>query len=296
MNNLVVLNQTGLVLQGGGTRGAFTAGVLDVFLEHKLFFPYVIGTSAGALNGVNFLSRDHGRSKTVTTELMGDRKFVSLGNFFRRGTFFNFAYLFHTVPKTILPFSSAIYNASPAEFTACATSVIDGKPRFYKKGECREFYKALAASSSLPLLARPVDVDGELCLDGGLTAPVPFEKALEDGQKKVVVVGTREAGYRKKPQKPFNVFLTKCMYHKYPKLIEAYKLWPKRYNENAEELERLVKEGKIFCIRPEVAPGVGVAEKDSDKLRALYDEGRRIAEMNLDAMMAYLKEDNEPER
>lgn len=287
MSGLFDLDDSALVLQGGGARGAFTAGVLDVLMEHKLYFPYVIGTSAGALNAVNYLSHDIGRSKVVTTELMGDPKFVSLRNFFRRGTFFDFAYLFHTVPKTILPFSAATYNGSPIEFVA-ATTGMDGKPHYFKKSTCKEFYKALAGSSSLPLISKVVDVEGTEVLDGGVVAGVPFRKALEDGRDKLVIVGTRARGYRKKPTGKRKMFLAKMMYGKYPDFLAIYKRQAEFYNEDADEIDRLEAEKKAFVICPDVPPAVGRAEHNRDKLLVLYEEGREVMERELPNMLAYL--------
>lgn len=292
MQDVFDLKESGLVLQGGGARGAFTAGVLDVLMERNVYFPYLIGTSAGALNGVNYLSRDIGRSKIVTTELLGDKRFVSVTNFFRRGTFFDFAYLFHNVPKTRLPFNAAAYNGSPIEFIAAATGM-DGKPYYFRKCVCKEFYKALAASASLPLISKVVDVEGTPCLDGGVVAGVPFRKALEDGRDKLVIIETRARGYRKKPTGWAKMLLAKLMYGKYREFIKLYRRQAELYNADADEIERLEDEGKVFVIRPDVPPVVKRAERDKDKLLALYEEGRGVMAREFDKMLAYLGLDHE---
>lgn len=277
-----------LVMQGGGARGAFTAGVLDVLMENKIVFPYVIGTSAGALNGVNYISNDIGRSKYVSTELMSDKRFVSLGNFFRRGTAFDFAYLFHTVPKTTLPFDSAEYNSSPIEFAVCATGMEDGEPHYFKHHICNEFYKALAASSSLPLISKPVDVEGKKYLDGGVTVIIPYQKAFDDGYSKVVVIQTRARGYRKGKLKGSKVFLARCMYRKYPEFIKAYRHINDRYNDSMAEVERLAEEGRVFLIAPDTEPEIGSIAKDKDALLRLYEEGREVMQRDLRALKEFV--------
>ena len=259
MREAVISKDIALVLQGGGTRGAFTAGVLDVLMENGLYFPYVIGTSAGALNGVNYISKDLGRSKYVSTELMSDRKFVSFSNLIFRGTIFNFTYLFHTVPKEKLPFNAAEFRTSPIEFVCCATGMADGQAHYFVKRECKEFYKALAATSSLPLVSKPVDVEGEKYLDGGVVAAIPYRKPLDDGFPKIVVIETRERGYRKKKAKKSKQLLAKLLYGKYKSFLASNKRSVEAYNEAADEIERLQEEGVAFVVAPDVAPAVRFA-------------------------------------
>ena len=177
-----------LVLQGGGARGAFTSGVLDVFMEHGLDFPYVIGTSAGALCACNYISGDKGRNRFVCTELLTDPKFVSVRNLLFKRTAFNFNYLFFTVPKDIYPFSEEKFLKDERPFFAACTSMKTGEAIYFdkRKMDPKDFYTALSASASLPLLAKPVNVAGEKCLDGGPAAAVPFHKPFEDGYEKAV--------------------------------------------------------------------------------------------------------------
>lgn len=273
-------------------RGAFTAGVLDVFMERHLSFSYVIGTSAGGLNGVNFISGDIGRGKYVTCEMVHDKKFLSVKNLLLKGSLFDFKYLLFTLPeKNILPFNSEAYEKSPTEFLVACTGMSDGKAHYFKKGQCRDFWNAVAASASLPLLAKPVEVDGHLYLDGGPTASIPFRKALEDGCDKVVVVGTREPFYRKKGLKESYKRLCKRFYRAYPRFIESYEHSVEEYNDEANEMENLQKEGKLFLVQPERPVTVSQTEKDKKALLALYLEGRRIAEKNLNPLREYLEND-----
>ena len=277
MENEKHIKDVALVLQGGGARGAFTAGVLDVFMEHGLVFPYVIGTSAGALNAVNYVSGDIGRSKKVTTEVMFDKKFRSLRNMIFRGGAFDFGYLFHTLPKTTLPFNSAKYNASTCRFICVATSLETGEAAYFQKGECKEFYKALAASASLPLISRPVRVLGKKYLDGGVVAPVPYKKPIEDGFEKTLIVMTRPRGYRRGKASKLTGFLGWLLYRRKKAFYASYKKANDFYNEGYIEGERLEAEGKALVIYPPESIHVGRMEKHVENLEALYQAGRDAA-------------------
>lgn len=286
MNKEVRIDHVALVLQGGGARGAFTAGVLDVFMEHGLDFSYVIGTSAGALNAVNYLSRDIGRSKKVTTEVMLDPKFCSFRNFLFRGGAFNFAYLFHALPKTSLPFDAGTYNASTARFFCVSTSLETGEVAYFQKGECREFYKALSSSASLPLIARPVRVLGKKYLDGGVVAPVPYKKPLEDGFEKFVMVMTRPRGYRRGKSGKLSRFLGWLFYRRYRGFYANYKKANEAYNDGYIAAEKMESEGKAVVIYPPENIHVGRMEKKTENLNALYQAGRLAGEENLSAILA----------
>ena len=282
------IKDVALVLQGGGARGAFTAGVLDVFMENGLLFPYVIGTSAGALNGVNYLSGDIGRSKRVCCEIMLDPKFCSLRNWFFRGSAFDFGYLFHEVPKTLLPFDSLAYNRSPVRFICVSTSYVDGKVAYFEKGVCPEFYKALASSASLPLISRPVRVEGTKYFDGGVVAPVPYKKPLEDGYGKLVMVMTRPKGYRRKKASKSSKFLGWLLYHGHRDFYESYKNQNAYYDDGYVAAENLEKEGKAFVIYPPEGIHVGRMDKDRDALEALYQAGYKAAEERLPELLEFL--------
>ena len=281
-----------LALQGGGVRGAFTAGVLDVFLENGVVFPYVIGTSAGALTGVNYLSGDRGRSKFIICDLINDPKFLSLHNFLRKKTVFDFAYLLDVVPASIAPFSQKQFDESPIDFYAVATGLEDGKAHYFRKKDCKEFMKGVSASASLPLLSKPVMVEGKPFLDGGPVDSIPFRKPLKESVKKIVVVATRELGFRKKPLSSAKVRLCQQFYGDYPEFTKAFRKSVDVYNADSDLLEALEKEGRIFVIRPDQPVDVSPTEKNKKKLNALYEEGRRIALERLPEMARYLKEES----
>lgn len=284
-------------MQGGGVRGAFTAGVLDVFMEQGIAFPYVIGTSAGALNAVNYLSGDIGRSRFVICDLTSDRNFLSLHNLVWKKSVFDFAYLIDVVPDSICPFSQKTFDESPIDFYAVATDLEDGKARYFRKKDCAEFMKGVSASASLPLLSKPVMVEGKPYLDGGPVDSIPFRKPITDGFKKIVVVATREKGFRKKALGQSKIRLCKQLYKEYPSFVKAFEKSADVYNADSDLLEALENEGRIFVIRPNEAVDVSPTERDRKKLNALYQEGRRIASDRLAALRGYLEADeNEQKR
>ncbi len=282
-----------LVLQGGGARCAFTAGVLDVFAENGLRFDAVFGTSGGALCAANFISGDVGRNKFVCTSLMTDKKFLSLKNLLIRKTAFNFTYLFFTVSKTISPFSEEVFFKDERPLFVATTSLESGGPAYFQKGGERSFYKALAASSSLPLLSKPVMIDGHPYLDGAPAAPIPFKKAVEEGYEKMVVVLTRERGFRKKKTKRKTYLMAKMLYRKYPKFLASFKKAADIYNGDMDYLHRLEGQGNALLVLPATPPEVKRTEKNKKRLLALYEEGRRIAMNQLEAIKRYMGPANE---
>jgi predicted patatin/cPLA2 family phospholipase len=288
-NKSIMGYKVGLVLQGGGTRSAFTAGVLDTLMENQFVFPYIIGTSAGALQAVNYLSGDVGRSKDIAINLMTDKKFVSLFNLLHFGTLFNFTYLFVEVPKTVIPFNSKAYLASPVRFTVATTGLEDGKAHYFVKGVCPEMWKALAASSSLPLLTwKPVLVEGHPYLDGGPAANIPFRRALEDGCEKIVVVSTRALGFRKAAPKKKHLHQAKLLYKKYPEFLKAYAQESNIYNQDADDLDALEKSGKAFVIRPSQPVTIGRTCRNKAKLDALYHEGADVTRDAISQLRLFL--------
>lgn len=277
-----------LVIQGGGTRGIYAAGVLDAFMISKIRFDYVVGTSAGALAGANYVSGDAYRFKFIVVELMNNPRFISFRNRIFKGTMFDFDYLFHEVPKEISPFNEKKFFQSKTNFYSCATKMEDGLPIYFKKGDLKDPYLGLAASSSLPLLARPVDVEGTLCLDGGVTSSVPFHKPIEDNIEKIVVIGTRPKGYRKQELKTLQKTIAKSLYKQYPKFLDAFLKSKKVYNKQMDELDRLEEEGRVFIIRPKTNPEVGVSCKDKQMLLDLYRQGYYDALEALEDLKIYM--------
>lgn len=280
----------GLSVQGGGTRGIYAAGALDVLLQRGIEFPFVAGTSAGSLSLANYLSGDEGRTRFVIAELMGDPRFISVRNAIFKGTAFDFDYLFYEIPKKESPFNFEQFASNPAEFAICATDLNTGKRIDFLKSKTPDPFKALQASSSLPLLSRPVYVEGIPCLDGGPACSLPYMVPLEHGMDKVVVIATREKGYRKKPVKRLSMSICRSLYKSFPEFIECYSKMPSVYNLQMDELDKLEQEGKAFVLYPSVPPTVKVADKDKQKLNELYDLGKKDMQDAFARLMEFIDE------
>ena len=279
-----------LILEGGALRGVFTAGVLDVFMEKGLRLPQVVGVSAGALNGVNYVSGQAGRSRRINLGYVNDKRYMGAGNLLRDYSYFNFNFLFGPISRELDPLDEAAFYGSDQKFWAEATDCRTGKPLFFEKGALgRGFEQALIASASLPLMGKMVRVGRQVCLDGGVACGVPLPADLPFACGRAVLVLTRQKGYRKGPQAGVVRRLYRRRYAAHPALLAACLTQPERYNRQMGEIDRLEAAGEIFVIRPAEPVTVRRTEKDTAKLDALYRQGRRAAEAALPALEAFLE-------
>lgn len=282
------MKKAALVLQGGGLRAAFTAGVLDVFIENDIEFDAIYGTSAGALTGSGYISKQRGLAFKILYEYRGDRKFSSFSNLLKAHSYFNADYLFNYIFVEGVAFDFEKFAASPKQFYCVTTSLKDGRACYFSKEREDFFISCVAASMSLPLFSSPVEIDGELHLDGGNSEPIPFSRPLELRYEKIVIVETREKEYRKKPPSPAIVALQKRIYSNYPIYLKAVLDYSNLYNKKVLEIERLESEGRVFVIRPLEKVEVSQKEKNKKKILDLYKKGRKVATDTLESMKGYL--------
>ena len=264
----------GLVLEGGGMRGAYTSGVLDALMDEKIKFPYVIGVSAGANNGANFVAEQRERNKKVFVDHVGDKEYSGFRHFIREKSYFNMEFLFEKLPDELVPFDYETFSKSPVVFKVCVTDCETGKPVYLCKSEyeCKFFgQKILRASSSLPIISTPVEIDGKKYFDGGISDSIPIQKSIDDGNQYNVIVLTRNKGYRKEPARIGR--LGRKLLSKYPRIIEILKTRYKRYNTCLDKIDKLEKEGKVFVFRPIKQIEVDRLERDIEKLNNLYQQG-----------------------
>lgn len=275
-------------MEGGSLRGVFTAGVLDVLIEQEIELSYVNGVSAGSMSGMSYISKQSGRTIRVNLDYVRDKRFLSFRNMVRNRSIFNFDFLFGELSDTLVPFDYDTFNNSRQIFEVVATRCKTGKPEYFEKSTSEDFISAVKASSSIPVLSSMISVNGKKYLDGGCSMPVAYQRAIDLGYEKVVVILTREKGYRK----PLLDKWTKKGYERYfgplPKLLKALQDVPERYNRMQEEIDQLEAEGRIFVIRPDKHVTVQRTEQDKRKLESLYEDGRRLAEANLDNLKRYL--------
>lgn len=270
-----VSNDTALVLEGGGLRGVFTCGVLDCFMDKGIRFPFTVGVSAGACNGLSYMSGQRGRAKASNIDLMDRYHYVGLKYLFTQGCIMDFRLLFEDFPEKIIPYDYDAYFSNPDRFVMVTTNCLTGQAEYLEeKNDSRRVMDIVRASSSLPFVTRISYVDGIPMLDGGIADSIPVEYAVSQGYDRMVVVLTRNKGYRKKEGAlPGSRFF----YRKYPELQKSLAERNSVYNKTMDLIERLEEEGRIIVIRPEKPVQVGRMEKDTAKLRALYEEGYAVA-------------------
>ena len=268
-------NNTALVLEGGGLRGVFTCGVLDCFMDHGITFPFTVGVSAGACNGLSYMSGQRGRAKSSNIDLMDKYHYVGLRYLLTQGCIMDFKLLFEDFPERIIPYDYDAYFSNPSRFVMVATNCLTGKAEYLEeKSSSKRVMSIVRASSSLPYVTKITYVDGIPMLDGGIADSIPVRYALDQGYEKLVVILTRNKGYRKKEGK---VRIAKAFYRKYPALQNALMERNIVYNRTMDLIESLEDQGKITVIRPIRPVDVGRMEKDTAKLSALYREGYDIA-------------------
>lgn len=280
--------EAALVLEGGGTRGVFTAGVLDYLMEKEVKFPYVIGVSAGACNAIDYVSKQIGRTKDCT--IIQDRKnrYIGTKDALKKGYLFDMDRLFDEYPNRLFPFDFDTYFASDIQCEVVVTNCLTGEAMYLSEKQDRERLLTICrASSSIPLISPVVDVDGIPCVDGGVADSVPLIHSMKLGHQKNVVVLTRNKGYRKKAPGKSRLLYTAAL-KKYPNLLNALLNRYRNYNRVMELVEKWEEEGHIFVIRPEVEP-VSRTEQNVEKLTEFYDHGYQMMKQRMEEMQAYLE-------
>jgi predicted patatin/cPLA2 family phospholipase len=270
------MHNCGLVLEGGGMKGLYTAGVLEYFLEKGIFFNYVIGVSAGACMGASYLSRQKGRNKKVNIGLVKDPRYLSWRNFIIKRELFGMDFLFDKVPNHIVPFDFTALDKSQEDFLVGTMDCQTGEALYYnKKRHGKDILKIIRASSSLPLIAQPVEYNGKVLLDGGLADPLPVKKAYEDGSRKNVVIMTKAVNDCTKPRRT-SAFM-RLMYRKYPAVADSLEKRVITYNEALAFIEAEQEKDNIYVIRPSVDLPVSSFERNQKRLLRLYELGYQDA-------------------
>lgn len=276
-----------LVLEGGAMRGQFTAGVLDFFMDQKLFCKRIIGVSAGALCGYNYVAGEDGRSCYINTKYCTDWRYLSMKSFVRTGNAYGRQFAFHEIPEKLEPFNYTAFNKSPMELIAVSSNLITGEADYHRITSATDDLPYLIASSSMPLVSQIVDIDGKLLLDGGTCDSVPIAYSLLTGAKKHIVVLTQAADYRKKPIKLMSLLHQR--YGLYPYFLDRLQYRFYEYNRIYRALPTLQAEKKLFIIRPPEAVTISSMEKDPQKLLALYEQGYAEAARRWPALQVYLE-------
>lgn len=262
---------SGLVIEGGGMRGVYTAGVLDFFMEKDLYFEDCYAVSAGACHAASYYSKQIGRSLKVILDYINDKRYCSINSLIKTGDMFGAEMLYDIVPNELVLYDYDTFNKFKGNFYSVITNCKTGKAEYVKIKDMKKDIIAVRASSSLPLLSRIVEINGEKYLDGGISDSIPIKKSIEDNHIKNVVILTRDQTYRK--TKAGFLHLFKMKYKKYPNLVKSIENRYKMYNETIDFIEEKRKSGKVFVIQPKGPVSISRVEKDKTKLKALYNEG-----------------------
>ena len=268
--------KTGLVLEGGGMRGVFTSGVLDAFMKHDLYFRYIVAVSAGACNGMSYVSRQPRRARISNIDYLARYKYIGIRHLVTQGCIFDRELLSDKFPNQLLPFDFDEYFKHAKGFEMVTTNCLTGKAMYLSETSDRQrSLDIVRASSSLPYVSKIVTVDGIPMLDGGIIDSIPINRAIETGHEHNVVILTRNKGWRDtgKDRK-----VPAFIYKNYPRLRVALSHRHVVYNQQIDLIDRLEAEGKITCIRPMRPMEVGRIENDVEKLERLYEEGFAIGE------------------
>ena len=262
--------KTGLVLEGGAMRGMFTAGVLDVLMEHGIVLDGAIGVSAGAVFGCNYKSHQIGRVIRYNTQYCNDKRYASFGNLLRTGNLYSEQFCYHTVPEKLDVFDAKAFAENPMDFFVVCTDVRTGDPIYHK---CRtgdaEDIQWMQASASMPLAAKIVKIGHYQLLDGGIADSIPVRFFESIGYKRNLIVLTQPKG---------------------PAFVEAVADRHERYNETLDHIAMLEQTGKAFVIRPPIPLEIGSMERDPVQLRRVYETGRAVAEIQVDKIAAFVNE------
>ena len=279
--------KVGLVLEGGAMRGMYTAGVLDIFLDHQIPVDGIIGVSAGVLFGVNYVSKQRGRALRYNLNYAGDKRYMGIHSLITTGNIVNKDFAYYEVPFKLDLFDQETFANSKTDFYATVTNVDSGKAEYIKITDVYKQMEVFRATSAMPFVSKIVSLDNKKYLDGGIADSIPVDKCHELGYDKIIVVLTRPLEYRKKKT---NTLVPKLVYSKYPNFVEAINQRYQKYNQTVAKIAKLEKENKIFVIRPSRTVPIKRLEKDPERLQELYDLGVVDSKKRIDDLINYLND------
>lgn len=284
------MSKTGLVLEGGGQRGIYTAGVLDVFMDNNITVDGVIGVSAGAVHGLSYVSGQRGRSLRYNLKYRNDKHYMSLYSLITTGDICGEQFCYHDIPEKLDPLDYEAFLENPTRFYACCSNLETGEAEYL---ECRDMrdpddVNKVRASASLPLVSNIVEVGGMKLLDGGISDSIPIFAFRRMGYRKNIVVLTRPAGYRKGPDRVLR--LEAGRYREYPEFVRRCYMRHMYYNKTLDKLDELEKKGEVLIIRPSETIEISRLEKRQGMIKAMYDLGVYDAKEKMQEITEFLKE------
>lgn len=277
----------GLVLEGGGMRGAYTIGVLDFFSDNDIYFKDCYAVSAGAGNACSYLSNQRGRAIKVMADFVGDKRYCSIGNLLKTGDLFGAEFVYYTIPQKLNLYDYNAFLECKTNFYVVVTNVETGRAEYLRVKDLRNDMDMVLASSSLPLVSRTKEIDGKKYLDGGIADSIPVRQSIKNGNSKNLVVLTRQDGYRKVPSPSIGAIRLK--YRRYPFFVEANKRRYIMYNSTLDFIKRGERDGSMVIVQPTRPIKISRFEKDRDKLLQLHEDGYNDAVKKKDEIFDFLK-------
>ena len=285
------MQKAAMILEGGANRGIFTAGVLDYLMEQGFYTEYVVGVSMGACNGIDYVSRQIGRSKECVIRQNKKEERLDLKGMWKKKSLFDMDRLFDDYANELIPFDYETYFSAEMEFEAVVTNCLSGQAQYMtEKHDKKRLMEICRASCSMPMVLPIVEVDSQPYLDGGIADSIPIKRALEKGYRKMIVILTRNKGDRKSTSKR-TMRCYQFLMRKYPNLAKTMCLRARNYNHTMEQIEKLEAEGKIFVIRPKVE-AIKRLEHDQERLEAFYQDGYNTMKERYTSLLEYMKEKN----
>ena len=276
----------GLVLEGGSMRPIFSCGVMDALLDNEVYFPYVIGVSAGITNGVSYVSRQKRRNYDIITKYRNDKRYFGLLNFAKDKSIFGLKFIFEDIPQRIVPFDFEAYKSSGTKVLVGVTNALTGEAEYLDGMMLDEKSTILKATCAQPVMFPPILVNGVPYYDGGIADSIPAKKAIDDGCDKLLIVETRPLGYKKGDKETKGEIAAKLVGKKYPKFAETLRRRASLYNEQLKYCDELERQGKAVILRPDADKIVKSLEDDTDKLVACYQHGYDLATKHMDEIKA----------
>lgn len=280
------MEKIGLILEGGGMRGIYTAGVLDFFIDKNIDVNLVIGVSAGGCHAASYLSKQYKRAYHTNVDYINDKEYLSFRNLIRTGSIFGMDLMFNKIPNELYLYDHEAFNKSNTKFVVVATNCETGTAEYFELKDMKKDITYLQASCSIPMFSNMVDIDGYKLVDGGVADSIPIEYALNQGYKKNIVILTRDKTYRKNKVK-FTYFI-RSRYKKYPKLVKSIENRHINYNKSLDLVNSLEKKGDALVIRPKSPVKVSQIEKNIDKLTQLYNDGYNDAKESYNDIINFI--------
>ena len=282
--------KTGILFEGGASRTIYSCGVMDRLLDADIMPDYILGVSAGITYATSYISKQKGRNLEMMNTYINDHRYMGFRNLInpKNKAYYGLKFAYETIPDELLPFDEITFSQFKGEAKAAVTNIETGEIEFLDIMPKETRTKTLIATCALPLLFPIVKLNGKLYMDGGIADSVPYKQAFKDGCDRLMIVLTREAGYRKDFEKTLKLACVR--YRKYPKFCDAMMTRAERYNQTMEEIEALEKKGDILVFRPSVSKGFSRLEKDVDKIGTMYADGYEQASKRIHEIEKFFRQ------